>query len=122
MGTLLEDINLSIRNHGGRMTLAHLIVEETPGWFTIQNRRFFKRRAYESEAARRKLAKRLKSKANWRPEDVDYLLDKYGTMTIGKLARILGRTKAATQAKFYKSAPKEAIEKLPGYISGRGWK
>lgn len=122
MGTLLEDINLSIRNSGGRMTLAHLIIEETPGWFTIQERRFLKRRAYHAEVERRKLAKTKASTARWKEEDTSYLLDNYGKMTIARLARILGRTKAATQAKFYKTAPESVINKLPEYISGRGYK
>lgn len=122
MGTLIEDINLSIRNSGGRMTLAHLIVEESPGWFTIEDRRFLKRRAYHAEVARRKIARRIKSDAHWKDEDVSFLLDKYGKMPIARLARILGRTKAATQAKFYKTAPESVINLLPEYTNGRGYK
>lgn len=120
--TLIDDINLSIRNAGGRMTLAHLIIEETPGWFTIHDRRFLKRRAYWAEAQRRRTSTREKSAARWKEEDISFLLDKYGKMPIARLAKFLGRTRAATQAKFYKTASKEVIKSLPDYISGRGYK
>lgn len=122
MGTLIDDINLSIRNAGGRMTLAHLIIEETPGWFTIEDKRFLKRRAYLAEAGRRRCAKRIKSTAHWQSEDVSFLLDKYGKMSIARLARILGRTTAATQAKFYRIASESIIQLLPYYKNGRGYK
>lgn len=122
MGTLLEDINLSIRNSGGRMTLAHLIIEETPGWFTIQERRFLKRRAYWAESQRRRTKNREKSASHWKEEDISFLLDKYGKMPISRLARLLGRTQAATQAKFYKTAPESVIRLLPAYVNGRGYK
>lgn len=119
---LLETIKNEIKQAGGRMTLAHMIIEESTGWFNIEDRRFFKRRAYLAEAERRKLLKRQKSEAGWKPEDIEFLMDKYGKMPVARLARLLGRTRAATQRKFYKSASKATIEALPEFINGRGYK
>lgn len=115
MVTLIEDIQSEIKAAGGRARLAHAIIGESPGWFTIHDRRYFKRRAGQAD---RYVKKRVRSNG-WSEDDLAYLVSKYGTMSVTRLARTLGRTQKATCKKFYQVATPERIAELPILTRGK---
>jgi hypothetical protein len=115
MDTLIDDIRESIKSVGGRVILGNLIIQQTPGWFDIQTRRYFKRRA---EQADRYVKKRVRSNG-WSEDDVEYLLRNYGKMPVSRLARTLGRTHKATCRKFYLIATPERISEVPVLTRGK---
>jgi len=115
MRTLLEDINLSIKNAGGKNRLANFIIQETPKWFDIETQRFFKRRASQANS----YCKVRHRKNGWSEDDLAYLLKNYGTMPVSRLARILDRNPKAVAMMFYKVATIEQRLKLPKLKTGQ---
>lgn len=119
--TLLENIKSEIKQAGGRWTLAHQIIEETPGWFTVQDRRRARENATGAAARRRFAANMKRSERRWSKEDTEYLLDKYGTMKGSRLGRILNRSAEACQKKFFLTASPERIAELPDIKRGENY-
>lgn len=111
--TLIEEINKEIKNSGGRITLAHIIVEESPGWFSIEFRRSIRWSAMDTARHRLKASKMKRSPKRWTKEDTDYLLDKYGTMKTSRLANILERRSDSCIQKFFAIASPARISQLP---------
>lgn len=114
--TLLESIEYEIRRNRGRMTLINEIMQESPNLFSPHERAFYKKRAYWAGLHYKKA--RVTTRQFWSTEDVEYLLEKYGTMSIARLSEKLKRTPRATKRKFYKIAPKERIASLPVIKNG----
>lgn len=119
--TLLESIQSEIKAAGGRWTLAHRIIEESPGWFTIQDRRRARENATRAAARRRFAANMKRSERRWSKEDTAYLLEKYGTMKGSQLGRILNRSAEACQKKFFLTASPERIAMLPKLNKGENY-
>ena len=118
MSTLLEDIQLSIKKSGGRNRLGDLIIQETPGWFDIETKRYFARRAAQANSYCK-----VRTRSNkWSNDDLSYLLQKYGTMPVSRLARILGRNKMAVSMKFHRVATPEIIAMLPKLKTGQKYR
>lgn len=95
------------------MTLAHIIIEESPGWFDVETRIKVKIRAGEAARARMKARKKTRSRKRWTAEDTEYLIQKYGTMKTSKLANILERRSDSCIQKFFMIASPERISQLP---------
>lgn len=116
--TFLSDITQSIKDAGGRWTLAHQIIEESPGWFDIKDRRRARENATGAAARRRFAANMKRSERRWKDEDVEYLLEKYGTMRLVNLGRILNRSAEACTKKFFIVASVDRVAQLPKIKKG----
>lgn len=105
--TLSDIINDEIKNAGGRLQLARLIVSEWPNNFpehelqkliyaNIRNRRAKQKRALFPK-------QRLREKS-WSEEDGEYVMRKYGTMSTRILASFLCRSKPSVQSYYFRFA------------------
>lgn len=107
MNTLLEDIKQEIRQTGGRIKLAYLIMKENPFYFT--------------HAEKMNINARLSKQIHWdthhkinRPhigawdkEEDDYLMKHWGNKASGQVSKHLGRTVIACNRRMQKLLTKE---------------
>ena len=120
--SLLENIESEIKKAGGRMSLAHLIIEENISLFSRHDRIFVAAQFRNTNAKRIIAEKHERSELRWKDEDVEYLLRNYGKMTCSKLARILQRTPGSVSKKFQMIASPERKAEVPKVERGKSFR
>ncbi len=119
--SLLENIELEIKKAGGRMSLAHLIIEENISLFSRHDRVFIAAQFRNTNAKKRIAEKRERSELRWKDEDVEYLLRNYGKMKCSKLARVLQRSVGSVSKKFQLTACPERKLQVPKVERGKSF-